>query len=130
MKQRRFGRVRFEDQCLLEYGGRSLKGRLLNISLKGALVEFREETRLTPGDRWRLTFHLGNADFIMRFGVVVVHASDGNAGFSFVEADLNTMFHLRNLLEARLGDAERMGDERECRNEAESFRTVFGGGKA
>lgn len=122
MKKRRFGRVGIEDHCLLEYGGRTLQGRLLNISLKGALVEFCEEVVLRSGDRWRLSFHLGNEDYLMRFGVVVVHAASRCAGFTFIEADLNTMFHLCNLLESRLRPPERLREELSLLNGDESFR--------
>jgi hypothetical protein len=104
MVSRRFNRIKFDDQCVVEYGSRSIKGRLLNISLNGALVEFSDHMPFLPGDRWRLSFHLGNADFIMQFGSEVVHTNNNMAGFRFIETDLNTMFHLRNLLEARTSD--------------------------
>jgi len=125
MKTRRFSRVRFEEQCLLEYGSRSLEGRLLNISLKGALVEFRDEGIFIPGDRWRLAFHLGNPDFVMRFGAEVVHTASRLAGFSFVESDLNTMFHLRNLLEARLLDPDRLKEELDCLTAEDFFQSTL-----
>ena len=111
MNKRRFTRIKFEEQCVLEYGVRSFSGRLLNISLKGALVEFLQDINFRQGDLWRLSFHLGNPDFILRFGVEVAHTADNLAGFRFVEVDLNTMFHLRNLLEARSGDPERVRGE-------------------
>lgn len=130
MKKRRFSRIRFEEQCLLEYGGRSLEGRLLNISLKGALVEFRDQGNFIPGDRWRLAFHLGNPDFIMRFGAEVVHAATGFAGFKFVEADLNTLFHLRNLLEARLGNPEKLRGKLERLDGDEFLQAALRGERA
>lgn len=130
MKTRRFSRVRFEEQCLLEYGSRSLEGRLLNISLKGALVEFRDKGIFFPGDRWRLAFHLGNPDFVMRFGAEVVHTASRLAGFKFVEADLNTMFHLRNLLEARLPDPDRLRGELDCLNAEDFFPPEGQSGRA
>jgi len=123
MKKRRFTRIKFEEQCVLEYGVRSFPGRLLNISLKGALVEFLQDIGFRRGDLWHLSFHLGNPDFIMRFGVEVVHTADNLAGFRFGEVDLNTMFHLRNLLEARIGDPGRVRGELDCLLADEQFQS-------
>ena len=111
MKKRRFSRIRVDEQCLLEYGGRSFTGRLLDISLHGALIEFRDDVRFHKGGRWSLALSLGNPDFVMRFGAEVVHESAGKVGVRFFEADLNTLFYLRNLLEKRIGDHRMLGRE-------------------
>lgn len=114
MQKRRFSRIRFEEKCVLEYGNRSIRGRLLNISLKGVLVAIGGDAAFLKGGRWRISFHLGNPDFVMRFGAEVVRTDPGQVAFSFVEADLNSMFHLRNLLEARVSDPERLRGELDC----------------
>jgi hypothetical protein len=111
MEKRRFTRIMFEEKCVMEFDDRSADARLLNISLKGATVKFEEDVALRQGEDWRLSFHLGNPDFILQFGVKVVHSCGNFAGVKFVETDLNTMFHLRNLLEARTADSEQVRRE-------------------
>jgi hypothetical protein len=104
MRKRQFSRIPLRERCVLEYGVRVFPGRLMNVSLTGALVQLTDECRIRPGDRWCLSFNLGNPDYMMRFGVEVVHCRDRQVGLLFVESDLNALFYLRNLLEERLGD--------------------------
>lgn len=125
MRKRRFKRIKFAELCLLSYGGRSVKGRLLDISIMGSMVEFEGNDRFIPGDRWLFSLNLGNPDFLMQFGVEVIHAVPGKAGFRFVEADLNTMFHLRNLLESRIGDRAMAGGEVDQLLSDECFHDYF-----
>jgi hypothetical protein len=104
MEKRRFSRIKIEEKCVVECGNDFVEGRLLNVSLKGALMEFDGEIDFQSGAGCRLSFNLGNPDFYLEFMVEVAHCNDCVAGVRFVEADLNTMIHLRNLLEARTGD--------------------------
>jgi hypothetical protein len=121
MEKRRFSRIEFEEKCVVEGGGNTIEARLLNVSLKGALIEFDGEIAFQMGERCRLSFNLGNADFYLEFMVEIVHCSDSLAGVRFVEADLNTMIHLRNLLEARTGDPLLVKRELDYFVDAEQF---------
>lgn len=111
MKKRQFSRIPLEERCWLAYGERTFPGRLLNVSLTGALVQLADECGMRTGDRWCLSFNLGNPDYMLRFGVEVVHCRDRQIGLLFIESDLNALFHLRNLLEVRLGNAEQARGE-------------------
>lgn len=125
MKNRQFTRIKFEEKCVVEYDGRSVEARLLNISLKGATIRFEEDIALRPADHWRLSFHMGNPDFMLRFGVEVVHSCGDFAGVKFIETDLNTMFHLRNLLEARIGDPGQVRKELDLLFETDRAKSVI-----
>lgn len=111
MKKRRFSRVSFAEKSIVESGGSIFEVDILNISLKGALVQFMEAVNCQCGDCWKLSFHLGNSDIKMEFKAVVVHASGNLAGVKFMETDLNTMIHLRNLMEARTMDPDKVRNE-------------------
>lgn len=111
MKKRRFSRVSFAEKSIVEFGGSSFEVNLLNISLKGALVQFGQDIKCRQDDKWELSFHLGNSDIKMEFKAVVVHADGDLAGVKFMETDLNTMIHLRNLMEARTMDPEKVRSE-------------------
>lgn len=104
MDKRIFSRIRFEEKCTLEKGSDVTEGRLLNVSLKGALIEFPDQVEYRPGEECRLTFDLGNPDFSLKFTSKIIHCRETITGVKFVEADLNSMIHLRNLLEARTAD--------------------------
>jgi hypothetical protein len=125
MEKRRFTRIMFEEKCVVDFDDRSVDARLLNVSLKGATVKFEEDVVLRQGDDWRLSFHFGNPDFILQFGVEVVHSCGNLAGVKFVETDLNTMFHLRNLLELRTADSEQVRRELDFLFEDDQANSVF-----
>ncbi len=108
MEARRFSRVEYGESCVVEYGSVSVTSHLRNISLRGALVELGNGMGCRKGDRCRLLFHLGNPDYLMQFGGEFVHVRGRLTGIRFVEADLNTMFHLRNLLEAITGNTDQL----------------------
>ena len=104
MEMRRFSHIKFEETCVVEIDARSIEARLVNLSLKGATVKFGEDTATGKGEGLRLSFHLGNLDFLLQFRAEVVHSCGNYAGVKFVETDIDTMIHLRNLLEARTAD--------------------------
>jgi hypothetical protein len=101
VENRHFSHIEFDEKCIVEFGSCSIDASLVNISLKGATVKSGEDTVFRPGEVLRLSFHLGNLDFLLQFRAEVVRSCGNFAGVKFVEMDLDTMIHLRNLLEAR-----------------------------
>jgi hypothetical protein len=75
------------------------------------LVEFETDIAIEKGDTLQLTFHLGNTEIILQFRTEVVHCHKNRVGMKFVETDLDTMIHLRSLIEARTMDPEKVRDE-------------------
>jgi hypothetical protein len=108
METRRFSRVEYGESCVVEYGSVAVTSQLRNISLRGALVELGNGLGCRLGDRCRLLFHLGNPDYLMQFGGEIVHVRGRLSGIRFIDADLNTMFHLRNLLESITGNPDQL----------------------
>ncbi len=111
MKKRRFSRVAFAEKCTVKYEGYSFDVTLEDISLKGALVRFEATAGCRPGDRLEISFLLGGSDIPMKFSAQVVHVSDDTAGVKFVETSLDTMIHLRGLMEARTLDPDKIQSE-------------------
>ncbi|MDD2319539.1 MAG: PilZ domain-containing protein [Geobacteraceae bacterium] len=112
-KSRRFSRVKCVEKCIVETAAGPCEVRLLDISLKGALLEHDANLPVAKGDRWKLLFRLDHSDIILEFGVEVVHCSENLAGVKFVEVDLDTMIHLRSLMEARTVNPEQVRYELE-----------------
>lgn len=108
---RRFSRITLIEKSFVEFAGRTIEVSLVDVSLKGALVEFETDIAIGKGDTLQLTFHLGNTEIILRFGTEVVHCHKNRVGVKFVETDLDTMIHLRSLIEARTMDPEKVRDE-------------------
>jgi hypothetical protein len=110
-KRRRFSRIGFEEKSIVEHNGQYFEVNLVDISLKGALVRFGNAISCSRGDRWNLSFHLGGSDIPMRFSVEVVHVQNNIVGVKFIETNLDTMIHLRSLMEARTLDPDKVQNE-------------------
>ncbi len=111
MDKRRFSRVGFAEKSIIEHDGHSFDVSLVDISLKGAMVSYGNEIKCSRGDRWKLSFLLGGSDIPMQFSTEVVHVHDNLAGVKFIETDLETMIHLRGLMEARTLDPDKVQSE-------------------
>lgn len=104
-ENRRFSRIPFHTSSLLRHGNQEVSTDLLDISLKGALV--RKHTSWTPtqGDADQLTLQLGSSEFVIRADVELMHVGEDCLGYRFKMLDLDSIIHLRRLMELNMGDA-------------------------
>ena len=108
---RRFGRIPFAADLTLTHKDQAYAGNLQDIALKGALLHFASLPPLHPGEVCNLDIPLLNSDIILHFTAEAVHFHQESIGFRFVEMDLETMSHLRRLLELNTGNAEKIEKE-------------------
>ena len=98
-EHRKFYRADFKTHgYILIEDGEQIPFVLQNISLKGILVNLEDE-RLKKGDAYNLRIKLMSSDIEIDTTSVLVHEDDGEKGFFFREIDLDSMIHLRRLLE-------------------------------
>ena len=71
---------------------------LVNISLKGILVKL-DSSELRSGEAYDLRIKLMSSDIEIITTSVLVHEDNDKKGFFFREIDLDSMIHLRRLLE-------------------------------
>jgi len=111
-ERRRFSRVPFDAQVLIE-GARDWKAKLIDISLKGALVERPKGWHANSGDLYSLTIDLdGVPDLAIQMeAVVVAHARPETVGFQCRNIDIDSVGHLRRLMELNVGDPDRINRE-------------------
>ncbi|MFP4182999.1 MAG: PilZ domain-containing protein [Halorhodospira sp.] len=117
-EKRRFSRVEFHAPAqLVGMDGTSHEVQLLDLSMRGALVRLRSdelpETLRDPESVWTLELALSATDHI-RMEVSPAHWHEHEVGLACQRIDLDSMVHLRSLLEANLGDTELI--HRELRN--------------
>jgi hypothetical protein len=104
-KQRRFTRVPFHLPAWLEHGGRRTECLLLDVSLKGALVEVRDGPIPPVGCPCSISFELlAGTGARVRMDGDVAHQSGTRLGVRCDEVDLESMEHLRRILEVNVGD--------------------------
>lgn len=104
-EHRKFYRADFKTHgYILMEDGEQIPFVLKNISLKGILVTLEDE-RLKKGDACNLRIKLMPSDIEIDTTSILVHEDDGDKGFFFREIDLDSMIHLRRLLELNTPNA-------------------------
>lgn len=107
MNNRHFRRIPFEAEVTLNSGQNSWSGELLDVAMKGAMVGIDEEPALLSlGNRYSLCISLPGTPISLDFQAELVHFEESRYGFKFISENLETLTHLRKLIELNTGDAE------------------------
>lgn len=105
-EQRHYSRVPFQANVRLTGHGVTVESTLLDISLKGALVQRPARWETPPGSELDLVLLLADsADLRIRMRVRVAHNQGDRVGLQCRHIDLDSITHLRQLVAANLGDA-------------------------
>jgi len=111
-EKRRFTRIACNNKAVVVINNALIIDvNILNISLNGALFESTNEFIFRNEDKWQLTFKLPNSDINLQFETEVVHSSGNRVGVKFIHMGLDTMIHLRSLLEARTSKPQEIANE-------------------
>ncbi len=104
-KQRRFTRIPFHVPAQLEIEGERYPCSLVNVSLKGALVELTHGAAPTTGATCAVTIDLDpGSGARIRMDGDVAHQRGRQVGIRCDELDLESVQHLRRILEFNVGD--------------------------
>ncbi len=106
MNHRRFRRIPFETQVSIDTGQGAWTGELLDVAMKGALVGTNGNLPIALGDQCRLSISLPGSPISMDFQAELIHEEELHYGFKFISENLETLTHLRKLIELNTGDAE------------------------
>ena len=110
-EQRRFRRISFETQAFISHGKDRWETQLLYISLKGALLALPSGWKGVVDQRLDLELVIEDGALIMRMETKVVHIEQDHLGLCCLHIDLDSMAHLRRLVELNLGDADLLNRE-------------------
>lgn len=102
-QRRHFSRIAFKGEAFLVQDGRSRPCHLLDISLKGALIELAGGDTHS-GQACELKLDLGE-DAVLSMHGHVAHHEGMRLGIVCEDIDLDSMTHLRRLIELNLGDS-------------------------
>ncbi len=111
--KRYFSRINFTAKSQIEIDDKVYSGELLDLSLRGALLNFKEQIPAKMNDICTLTINLHTSDIRLIFDAELVHIDQKGLGFKFISEDVSTMTHLRNLLSLNVGDYDKITDELE-----------------
>lgn len=112
-ERRRYTRIQFDHNAEIRAENLCETAHLVDISLKGALIDVAEDARIRERQASKLVLHLdGNVDIVMH--TRVVHKNAQRLGLLCTEIDMESMTHLRRLIELNIpedGASERILDE-------------------
>ncbi|MGC5701902.1 PilZ domain-containing protein [Pseudomonas sp. NFXW11] len=108
--RRRFKRIAFDAKTELSQGTYRWPVRLLDLSLKGLLIERPEPWLGDPKRPFEADIHLG-PDADVRMDVQLAHEGHDQLGFVCLHIGLESIEHLRRLIELNLADPEELERE-------------------
>jgi len=103
VERRRFTRIRFDAGCELHARQERADVQLVDISLHGALIEPLTKLQLSPGEPVELRIYL-TCDMLIRMPGTLTHIRARQYGFKAGHMELDSISHLRRLVDLNLGD--------------------------
>lgn len=119
-ERRRFSRIAFHRPAELEVRAERASCEVLDVSLKGALVETPVRFSAPVGAACTLTIRLDAGEARIRMDCEIVHREGSQVGVRCREIDLDSIAHLRRLVELNVGDEDLLHRE---------LSALVGGGK-
>jgi c-di-GMP-binding flagellar brake protein YcgR len=108
-ERRKFHRILFDAPTTVSCAsGKTYQTTLIDISLNGALITRPENWEGCPGDEEEeihITLNLENRTEI-RMEAMLVHVEQEVLGLQCKHIDMDSITHLRRLVELNMGDAE------------------------
>jgi hypothetical protein len=101
--RRQFHRILFDAASTLTTPDGTFKSKLLDISLNGVLMGAPEGWVGACGDHAELKVHLAD-DAIISMEIEVTHQEADHLGLRCIHIDMESIGHLRRLVELNLGD--------------------------
>ncbi|MBV5345386.1 MAG: PilZ domain-containing protein [Rhodoferax sp.] len=103
-ERRHYSRIAFHSPAHLVLSDRNVEVVVADLSLKGALVRLPAKTQLESGAPCTLRVRLDAAGDHIRMETKVTHVHGLYAGLVCQSIDLDSVTHLRRLVELNLGD--------------------------
>lgn len=102
--KRHFRRIQFSARCHVHLVGQKWPCEMIDISLKGVLLDVTGLNTAKPGDLGKLEMRLDAGDAIINMDIKISHITEQRIGARCELIDADSMTHLRRLVELNLGD--------------------------
>jgi hypothetical protein len=103
-ERREFSRIALHRPALIEVAGQATACELLDISLRGALIQAPPAFGAAVGAPCTLTIRLDHGAVTIRMEGTIAHRDSYCVGVRSRVVDLDSATHLRRVLELNLGD--------------------------
>jgi hypothetical protein len=108
--RRRFKRIAFDAKTELRQGEKRWQVQLVDLSLKGMLIERPEPWTAEPDEPLSADIKLSN-EVHVQMDVHLTHDDHGQLGFVCEHIGLDSISHLRRLIELNLADHDELERE-------------------
>lgn len=108
--KRHFHRIFYNAEAVLQSPETSWTCKIVDISLKGCLLDFTQPWSDSLDKLYTLTLNLTDEISII-MEVSVIHAIGNRVGFKCQHIDIDSISRLRRLVELNLGDSELLDRE-------------------
>jgi len=108
--RRRFRRIAFDAKTKLQQNGHEWPVQLVDLSLKGLLAQRPEDWKGNIKLPFTVDIRL-DPEAHIKMQVELTHEANGQLGFVCTNIDLDSIKHLRGLIELNLGDQEELERE-------------------
>ncbi|MFD2164668.1 PilZ domain-containing protein [Thalassotalea euphylliae] len=109
--RRQFTRILFSIKAMLHVDDDTFPVSIHDISLNGALVTSPETDLVLKGKLGSLNFTLADNESEVEMHVAVVHQEPDTIGLQCNAIDIDSVTHLRRLVELNLGDENQLEKE-------------------
>lgn len=99
---RRYSRIPFIAAAQIKTGSESMSAQILDISLKGVLLALERTPSQPLREPFTLCIHLAEVETSICMEAVTRHQHDDKLGCEWTGINLDSMIHLRRLLELNL----------------------------
>ena len=108
---RQFTRILFSIKATLEVEEEKYPVSIHDISLNGALITTPTGNTSLKGKLGSLVFFLTDTDLPVEMHIAVVHEASEETGLQCNAIDIDSISHLRRLVELNLGDENQLNKE-------------------
>lgn len=113
--ERYYSRISFVADVEVSSNGKQFSGEMLDLSLRGTLLNLESADEIEIGASCLITIHLPSSDTTIQVNGEVVHMfineKDCFTGIRFQDLDVDSMTRLRTILDLNLGDHEQVEEE-------------------
>lgn len=112
-ERRRHIRIQFDRPAKLFNNTDSWECQLLDISLKGALLECLGDGNPQQHETYQLEVYLDDDTTIISMALKIVHIAGKHLGGACITIDYDSIAHLKRLVELNIGDPQLLDRELE-----------------
>ncbi|MEY8213408.1 MAG: PilZ domain-containing protein [Colwellia sp.] len=109
--RRQFTRILFSIKAELNVEDNCYDVSIHDISLNGALVTAAKSSHSLKGKLGTLNFYLSDNESHVEMHIAVVHETEDEMGLQCNAIDIDSVTHLRRLIELNLGDNDQLNKE-------------------